>query len=170
MNVESLAALNTVEQDHQLVLDKMRALKETVSCLLEPGDTGPRRALDRLRDLNEYFATHFAAHLEEEEATLFPFLERCNPAGPELVARLRREHGEIRRKREEFGNCLEVASELEDDLPRQVLRDLLDYGWDLWEFLDHHAHLETQAVHQCIGRSLLEDVSQHEGNGSRPQE
>ena len=35
-----------------------------------------------------------------------------------------------------------------------VLRDLLAYGWELWELLDNHAHAETQAVHQCVAQSL----------------
>ncbi len=75
--------------------------------------------------------------------------------GPELVALLRAEHSEILRKREELGNCLEVAGGLEDRLPRAVVRDLLGYGWELWELLDHHAHAETRAVHRCLARSLL---------------
>src|SRR5579864_5225880 len=124
-----LPALNTVEQDHRLVLDKMRALKETACYLLDPGDTTPRQVLERLRGLHDYFATQFTAHLEEEEKTLFPLLEQHQPGGPELVARLRREHGEIRRRCEELGNCLEVADGLEDEFPRMVLRDLLAYGW-----------------------------------------
>jgi hypothetical protein len=151
---ELLAALNTVEQDHRLVLHKVQALREAVECLLGPGDTDPRRFLGRLRELDGYFATHFAAHLEEEEATLFPLLERHTPGGAELVGRLRLEHEEIRRKREDFGNCVGVATDLEDGLPKAVRRDLLTLGWELWELLDAHAHVETQAVHGCVGRYL----------------
>jgi hypothetical protein len=147
---QARAALATVEQDHQLVLDKMRALKDAMSGLLEPESTEAGRVLDRLREIDEYFATHFAAHLEEEETTLFPFLERQDPAGAALVASLRHEHAQIRRKREEFGTCLGVAGELEDGPPERVLRDLLFYGWDLWDALDQHAHAETRALHQCI--------------------
>jgi len=153
-----LAALNTVEQDHCLVLDKMRALKDAVGCLLDPEGTDPRQVVERLRDLNDYFATQFASHMEEEETTLFPLLEQQEQGGPELVAHLRAEHGEILRKREELGNCLEVAGGMEARLPRAVLRDLLGYGWELWELLDHHAHAETRAVHRCLARSLLGDV------------
>ena len=29
--------------------------------------------------------------------------------------------------------------------------------WELWDLLDRHAHAETQAVHQCLARSLLGD-------------
>jgi hemerythrin-like domain-containing protein len=153
-----LAALDTVEQDHRLVLDKMQALKDAVGCLLDPRDTNPRRVLERLQDLNDYFATQFASHLEEEETTLFPLLEQQEAGGPELVAHLRAEHGEILSKREELENCLEVASGLEERLPRAVVRDLLGYGWELWELLDHHAHAETRAVHRCLARSLLGDA------------
>jgi Hemerythrin HHE cation binding domain len=148
---ELVAALNTVEQDHRLVLDKVQALKEAVCCLVDPEGAGLRRALDRLRDLNDYFATQFAVHLDEEETTLFPLLERHRPAGADLVGRLRAEHAEILRKREELDNCLEVASDLEDALPRALVRDLLAYGWELWDLLDNHAHAETRAVHECIG-------------------
>src|SRR3954453_21500861 len=125
---EVMAALETVEQDHRLVLDKAQALKETVSCLLDPKGMDPRRVLDRLQEISEYCATQLEAHMEEEETTQFPFLERHTPEGPELVARLRSEHDEIRRRREEFDNCLKVAAELEDGLPRAVQRDLLGYG------------------------------------------
>jgi hypothetical protein len=156
---ELTTALNTVEQDHRLVLDKVHALKEAVMCVLDPGDLDTHRFLGRLREMNEYFATHFAAHLEEEEATLFPLLERHTPGGAELVGRLRLEHEEIRRKREDFGNCVGVATDVEDNLPRAVRRDLITLGWELWELLDDHAHVETRAVHECVGRYLRAEAS-----------
>jgi iron-sulfur cluster repair protein YtfE (RIC family) len=148
-----LAALNTVEQDHRLVLDNVQALKDAISRLMDPDVEDPDGVLDQLREISAYLATQFEAHMEEEETTLFPLLER-QPEGRDLVARLRREHDEIRRRREEFGDCLAVAEGLEGGAPKMVLVDLLIYGWDLWEFLDNHAHLETQAVHKCLARSL----------------
>jgi hemerythrin-like domain-containing protein len=150
----SVAALITVEEDHRLVLEKMHALRDAISWLITPGSPGPRRALERLREVHDYFATHFAAHLLEEERTLFPYLRRCLPDGPDLVARLQAEHAEIRHKREEFGNCLDVAAELGDKLPSAVFNDLLVFGWELWDILDHHAHAETYAVQRCLARSL----------------
>jgi hypothetical protein len=84
-------------------------------------------------------------------------LEQQKPDGAELVGRLRLEHEEIRHKREEFGNCLQVASDLEERLPRAVVRDLLIDGWDLWEILDKHAYVETQAVQQCVARYLRDE-------------
>jgi hypothetical protein len=143
-----------VEQDHRLVLDRVQALKDAVCGLFDTLDADPRPALVRLRDSNEFFATHFATHMEEEETALFPLLERCAPEGPELVARLRREHVELRRRREELGTCLGVAIGLEGRIPRMVLRDLVAYGWDLWDLLHNHAHTETRAVHQCAASSF----------------
>ena len=157
-----LAALSTVEQDHRLVLNKMQALKDAVGYLLDPQGTDPRQVVKQLRDLNDYFATHFASHMEEEETTLFPLLDQQEAGGPELVAHLRAEHAEILRKRQELGDCLEVADGMEPRLPRAVLRDLLGYGWELWELLDHHAHAETRAVHRCLAQSLLgDDATRH---------
>jgi len=155
---ELMAALNTVEQDHRLVLDKVQALKEAVSCLLEPSITDMRCTLRRFWEINEFLSTQFTSHMEEEETSLFPFLEQYTPEGRDLVGRLRLEHEEIRRMREEFGNCLHVASELEPDLPKAVLRDLLADGWALWEIMDNHAHAETQGVRQCIARQLGEET------------
>jgi hypothetical protein len=146
-----LAALNTVEQDHRLLLDNVQALREAVICLLDP-EADPTKALDRLREIEAYLATQFEAHMEEEETTLFPLLEREKSDGPALAARLREEHAEIRRRRSQFGDCLDVAEGLEGGPPRMVLMDLIVYGWDLWEFLDYHAHVETRAVHQCLPR------------------
>jgi hemerythrin-like domain-containing protein len=154
-----LPAMNTIEQDHCLVLDKMRALKETASYFLGLGGTTPRQVIDRLRSLHDYFATQFTAHMAEEESTLFPLLEQHHPEGPELVARLRREHGEIRRRCEELGKCLEVADDLEDECPRMVLRDLLAYGWDLWELLDDHARTETRAIHRYLAQTFADDMA-----------
>jgi hypothetical protein len=147
------AALNTVEQDHQMVLDKVQALKETVCFLLDPEAADLRRVLAQLRDSDNYFAILFLNHMDEEEAVLFPLLAEHGPGGSELVERLRLEHTEIRRKREEFGTCLEVAAGL-DNFPRAVLRDLMTYGWELWELLDNHAHLETRALHQCVAQAF----------------
>jgi hemerythrin-like domain-containing protein len=157
MNADLLPALNTVEQDHRLVLDRIRDLKETASYFLDSGGRPPRQVIDRLRGLHDFFATQFTAHMQEEEKTLFPLLEQHQPEGPELVARLRREHGEIRRRCEELGKCLEVADELEDEFPRMVLRDLLAYGWDLWELLDDHARTETRAVHRYLAQTFADD-------------
>jgi hypothetical protein len=150
-----LAALNTVEQDHRLVLDKVQALREAVTCLLDPDVADPAKVVDRLREIDTFLGTQFEAHMEEEETTLFPLLEQDSPEGADLAARLRREHAEIRRRRTEFGDCLAVAAGLEGGAPRMVLMDLIVYGWELWELLDYHAHIETRAVHQCLARSSL---------------
>jgi hypothetical protein len=147
---EFLLALSLVEEDHQLVLDKVRALREAVSYILDPA-ADPPGVVAQFRDAHRYFETHFESHLEEEEKGLFPLLEQ-QPGGPDVVARLRQEHAAIRRGREEFGNCLHVAAELGDGITPTVVRDLLAYGWELWELLDRHAHAETVAVRQCVRR------------------
>jgi hypothetical protein len=152
---EVLFALSLVEEDHQLVLDKVQALKGAVSHVLAPTAADARRVLDQLRGAHEYFATHFEVHMRDEEVGLLPLLEQ-QPGGVEVVARLRQDHAEIRRRREDFGNCLQVAAELGDGITRAVARDLLAYGWELWELLDRHAHTETVAVCQCVGRLALE--------------
>jgi iron-sulfur cluster repair protein YtfE (RIC family) len=156
MNASKLmAALNTVEQDHQFVLDKIQALKDGVACLLRPGEEDPHQVLRRLRESNDYLGTNFTAHMLEEEATLFPLLEEFKPAGAELVGRLRLEHEEIRGKLKDFANCLAVAFEVEDALPRAVLRDVLIDGWELWDLLDKHAHVETQAIKEYLTRYFV---------------
>jgi iron-sulfur cluster repair protein YtfE (RIC family) len=149
---ELLSALHTVEKDHELVLEKMQALKEAIQFQLGSGETGPRKAVRRLREMDDHFTTQFAAHMDEEETALFPLLARQADDGPALVARLQAEHADIQRRCEELGKCLDVADQLKDAVPHMVLLDLLGYGWELWEALDHHAHLETRAVHQCLAR------------------
>jgi hypothetical protein len=72
---------------------------------------------------------------------------------------LRREHAEIRRRCQELGNCLEVADDLENEFPRMVLRDLLTYGWELWELLDDHARTETRAVHRYLAQTFDDDTA-----------
>jgi hypothetical protein len=151
---ELLAALNTVEQDHELVLKKVKALKNALSCLLDPDRADVPAVVEQLRDFNEYFTKEFSAHLTEEETALFPPLERHATGGPELVARLRQEHQDMCRKREEFAKYLGIAVEVGDELPRMVLRDLFTDGWLLWDMLDKHAHEETRAVNQCVMQSF----------------
>jgi iron-sulfur cluster repair protein YtfE (RIC family) len=153
-----MAALHTVEQDHRLVLEKMQAMKETMSCLEDAEGAGCERAIQRLRELHQYFTREFASHLEEEETTLFPLLER-QPGGDQLVARLRDDHADIRRRCEELGNCLQVSAELEDGGPPMVLRDLFAYACELWAVLDNHAHAETRAVHEAIARSFVGELA-----------
>jgi hypothetical protein len=148
---ELLFALSVVEEDHQLVLDKIQGLKEAVSYAVDPVAADPLLVLGQLWGAHRYFGSHFESHLEQEEEGLFPLLER-QPGGAEVVARLRQEHAVIRRRREAFGNCLHVAAELGDGIPPAVVRDLLAYGWELWELLDRHAHAETVAVQQCLRR------------------
>jgi hypothetical protein len=153
-----VATLNTVEQDHQLVLGKMQAMRQAVGLLFDPPGGDVRPALGRLRQLNAYFAVHFMDHLQEEEKTLFPLLEQCEPDGPDVVARLRREHVEIQERHEQFSTCLELADGLTGGPPRAVVRDLLWYGWDLWEVLDNHAHAETREVRRCMTRAVQGDT------------
>lgn len=145
-----ISVMDIVEQDHDLVLNRIHSLKEATHCLLEVGRVKPQPLLRRLRELNDFFVTRLAAHFEEEEQSLFPYLEQTLPDGPALVARLRSDHKAINRKREEFANCLELASELEDGITRAVVEDLFTYGWDLWDLLDQHAHAETESLRQCI--------------------
>jgi hemerythrin-like domain-containing protein len=154
-----MAALNTVEQDHRLVLDRMQALKDTVSWLMDHNVEEVRQGLLQLREINKYFATEFACHLEEEEQTLFPLLEQCSPEGKELVEQLRTEHDRIRSRCQELDDCVQVAIDLEDGLRRAVLRDVYVYGWRLWELLDDHARLETRAIHQCLESSFQNEVA-----------
>jgi len=107
---EITAVLNTVEQDHVLVLENIRALKEAVTALMRPPTKIDVRAvLEQLCDSQCYFNGRFESHMEEEERTLFPFLARQKPCGPRVVAQLRQEHGEIRHLREKFGNSLDLA-------------------------------------------------------------
>jgi hemerythrin-like domain-containing protein len=153
---EIAAALNTVEQDHQLVLDRVQALKEMVAALGEPGDFDPARVFGRLRELDTFFVTQFMNHLDEEEKTLFPLFERLPPEGPGLAERLRREHDELRRQVNAFDRCLSVALDLQDRPPRVMLRDLLTSSWEFWEVLDRHAHAESQGLRECLSQHLRE--------------
>jgi hemerythrin-like domain-containing protein len=164
-NADLLLALNIVDEDHQLVLHKMQALKEAVSLLLEPGSATLPRALQRLRELHAFFIAKFESHMKEEETALFPQLERTVPDGTGLAARLRDEHKEIRRRCKEFGNSLAYAAQLDDDLPRAVIRDLLRFGWDFWDYLDQHAQTETHAVRKCLAKTL--ESEGRASNGAR---
>src|SRR5579885_3484712 len=149
---EVMAALDTIEQDHRLVLERMQALKETVNCLMYHGTKDIRQVLFKLREINKYFSTEFICHSDEEEQTLFPLLEQDHTGGKSLVTRLREEHDAIRRRCEEFDNSLQFALDLEDGLNKTVLRDVFIYGWRLWELLDDHARVETQAIQQYVER------------------
>ena len=154
-----MAALNTIEQDHRLVLDRMQALKETVSCLMYRKTEDIRQVLLKLREINKYFSAEFTCHSDEEEETLFPLLEQDNPEGSELVASLRAEHDKIHRQCQDFDNSLQLALDLEDGLNKTVLRDAFIYGWQLWELLDDHARVETQAIYQWFERSFPKEMA-----------
>jgi hypothetical protein len=146
-----MAALKVVEDDHQLVLEKVQALAKALNCLRETGERQPNQVIASLQGFNEFLGSRLASHLEEEERTLFPFLEQFCPEGGSLVARLRMDHTAILSKCREFANCLQIAAELVDDgLSRAVLLDLLAFGLELWELLDAYAHTETQAIRQCL--------------------
>jgi hemerythrin-like domain-containing protein len=154
-----MAALDTIEQDHRLVLERMEVLKQTVNCLMYQKTNDIRQVLFNLREINKYFSTEFICHSDEEEQTLFPLLEQENPDGKNLVTRLRVEHDAIHRCCEEFDVSLQLALDLEDGLNKTVVRDVFIYGWRLWELLDDHARVETQAIHQYVQRSLPREAS-----------
>jgi iron-sulfur cluster repair protein YtfE (RIC family) len=106
MTADFVAALNTVEQDHHLVLDRVKTLKEMVAYLREPKDLDASRIFGRLRELDNFFVKQFTIHMGEEEKTLFPLLEQHQPEGAALAGRLRQEHQTLRRKLDEFASCL----------------------------------------------------------------
>jgi hypothetical protein len=149
-----VAALNTVEQDHQLVLDRVQALKEMVTCLLEPEKLDAKRVFGRLKELDDFFVTQFTIHMDEEEKTLFPLLEQFPAEGAALAKRLRQEHETLRGKMKEFSNSVGVALDLQDRPPAVLLRDLLIDAWELWEILDKHAHDETQGIQACLQKQM----------------
>jgi hemerythrin-like domain-containing protein len=148
------SALTIVEKDHEMVASKVQALADAVNAVLDRCAGDPAELLDRFRKIHTFLSTHFEAHMEEEETRLFPLLAEGKPGGPELVSHLRREHAEIRTKRQEFGDCLDVAGDLDEGLPDMVVLDLVTYAWDLWEILDNHAHRETRAVQQRLLQGL----------------
>jgi hemerythrin-like domain-containing protein len=152
--IELAAAFSTVEQDHHFVVDKLQALQEVVAALLSPADVDAAQVFGRLRDLDNYFVTQFTIHMDDEEKTLFPLLEQFPPDGTALAERLRREHVALRRKLDDFRNCLDVAVQLQDRPPRVVLRDLLRDTWELWDLVDKHAHAETRGIHECLTQHL----------------
>jgi hemerythrin-like domain-containing protein len=155
---ELMAAMQTVEQDHQLVLEQMQGLKDAVGHLAKPVASA-RRAVDHLDQFYKFFATQFAAHMAEEEETLFTLLKKYRKDGSELVASLVQGHDEIRSRLDNLERCLRVASELEDHIPRQVLHDLFTLGWELWHVLDDHARQETAAINECMMQSFLPGIS-----------
>ena len=155
MNAKAFAeAYATLEQDHELVLDRVQALREMVLVLMDPDNLDAPRVFARLRELDNYFSTQLVTHMEEEETTLFPLLESFPPEGPALSNRLGHEHDELRRKLEEFSSCLTIALELQDRPPTTVIEDLLVYTWDLWELLDQHAYEETHGLNECLKRAM----------------
>ncbi len=149
------AILSTLEEDHQLVHTKMQLLRETVIVLLDRQPVPAQRILDRFEDIKEFFANQFASHLEEEELTLFVFLEEASAEGAGIVRVLREEHEAIVRKVQEFSDCLQVARDVEENLPIMVQRDLIDYGWELLDLIDTHAHKETKAVQDQVRKMFL---------------
>ncbi len=151
MNARAFAeAYATLEQDHELVLDRVQALREMVVELMTPEAIDAPRVFARLHELENFFSTQFVTHLDEEENTLFPLLELFPPEGPALAKQLRQEHDELRRKLEEFSSCLTIAIELQDRPPATVIEDLLVYTWDLWELLDEHAYEETRGLKRAL--------------------
>jgi hemerythrin-like domain-containing protein len=152
-----VAALDTVEQDHELLMDRMQALKDMMTALATPESSDLSQLFARLQELNNYFVTQFTTHMDEEETSLFPLLEQFPPDGSALAAQLREEHTALRRRVEDFNRCLAVALELQERPPRAVLRDLLTYTWELWGLLDKHAHSESQGLHACLDRYLRHD-------------
>jgi hypothetical protein len=147
-----MSAMNWIEDDHQLVVDKLRALQQALGCLREPGSDAAR-FLRRLQTFNQAIAARFSAHVAQQEVHVLPYLQNNLPDEPGLVATLREEHEKIKSKLGEWDSCLKVALQLES-VPHAVLLDILAYGWEVWELLDRHAHRETTALGRCFGRFL----------------
>jgi hypothetical protein len=146
-----MSAMNMVETDHQLVVEKLQLLKDALGCLMD-SDRNPASVVKRIDELSKVIASRFSAHVAQQEIRLFPFLLQNLPEEPDLVAALRKEHEGIEQKSAELSNCLKLALELEEKLPHAVLWDVMTYGWDLWELLDGHAHRETAAIRRCFAK------------------
>jgi hemerythrin-like domain-containing protein len=146
-----MSAMNMVETDHQLVVEKLQLLKDALGCLMD-SERNATSLVKRIYELSKVIASRFSTHVAQQEIRLLPFLVQNLPEEPGLVATLRNEHERIERKSAELSNCLKVALELEEKLPHAVLWDVMTYGWELWELLDGHAHRETAAIRRCFAK------------------
>ncbi len=153
MEIDQLiAVMGAVEQDHRLVLKKVKALKEALGCL-SGIEKEPTPVLEKLQELKRFLENRFGRPTKKEEV-LFSFLKQNLAEKPDVVESLRHEYGEINRKREEFGDCLDLAQGLGNGLTRAVLLDVLAFGFELWDLLDLHVYHETKAVQECFSRFL----------------
>ena len=146
-----MAVLKTVEDEHQVLLEKVQALRTGLGSLRDARAFQSQQTIQTLQSLGSYFTTSLALHLHDDEQRLLPLLEQSGAEGVSLMEVVKKDHAAILAKLEVFADCLEVAAELDDgDLSRTALVDLTIFGTELCDLLDVHIRREMQAICDCL--------------------
>lgn len=139
----------TLQESHDRLIDQVETLQ---SVLIEDWDAQPTaRILTMLCHLRDYFDHNLLPHFREEEWNYFPRIEEL-PNGDAKVARLHREHHELREAIEELRSGLILAYCLGDDSCRALLRRLVNDARSLCARLTGHMLLENDLVRECSDR------------------
>jgi hemerythrin-like domain-containing protein len=141
--------LETVREDHELVVEQLGVLEELESTL--GGDGGPHldRTLESLRAASRFFQTKLLPHLQEEEQGLFRLFRDCLPKGSTLVYELEAEHAQMRELCERLHEEVALLRHVKNRRA-PVFSDLRDLCARIARLLEQHAERENTLVEHFL--------------------
>lgn len=144
-------ALASIMENHERLLARIQSWEESLAV-----DNGPResQAIALLENLRHFFQTDLLAHLHGEEEEFFPVVEQLSH-GVWKEAQLRKEHGELRQRIEDFKSSLTLALYVGAQTKQSLLWRLLAEARSLLVRLKTHVAFEHELVREMRGKGLF---------------
>jgi hypothetical protein len=140
-------SFRTVDEDHALLLGQMKALEDAIS-LLREDDRDDSHVLPVLAQLRHYFLSDLLPHLLREETEFLPVVTRLVANGTSKAARVRDEHGQLRRRIEQFRTAYTLVSYVGPQARHELLWRLIHEARAIFAQLKIHAAFEFELTRE----------------------
>lgn len=147
-------------EDESAILHQVGRLRRALVRLQYEGKFSFGKNLKEIRGIADFFDAEVEGHMDEEEATLFPFLETHLPRLGPLIALLHSEHQDFKNTLAQFKGWLMELEQAKNGRGRAFLTSidqLKETGIYLICLLEEHHREESQILYKVADRELRED-------------
>lgn len=158
LKTTALSIVSTLESEHGRALEKTDALSNTLTRLKYEGKPTFGKNIKEAREISDFFEKRLLKHMEFEEKTIFPFLEKHIPKLEPVIRYLFQEHSDFQEKLKVFSAALKSPPEkLNSPQAWQWMEKTIEAGTYLVYLFRQHTQAERKSLYEAIGELLRED-------------